>query len=113
MQASFGESEGRQAVALCSTGVLPENFLCLISFCVNYSQPRVYGVIIIVSVWVCVCVRLYGLGVCVCNFSVCALQITLGTILPNFYLAYSCNTFLGECENHIDTAFTENKVEPN
>lgn len=58
-----------------------------------------------------VCMFVWDVSVCDC--SVCALQITLGIILPNFYLAHSCKTFLGECENHIDTVFTENEKEPN
>lgn len=52
------------------------------------------------------------LSVHVCLY-VCALQITLGTLLPNFYLACSCSTFLGECESHIDIGFIENRKEPN
>lgn len=61
----------------------------------------------------CLSVHVCLYGGCVCNCSVCALQITLGTLLPNFYLACSCSTFLGECESHIDICFIENRKETN
>lgn len=86
MQASFGES-GETALALFA--VLEYYQRIFISLCVNYAQPRVYGVIIIVSVCMCVC--LYECVFVIAVFVPCKLHwvlycLTSTLCIPAIYL---------------------------